>query len=88
DGKLALDATRGLNLHGTAAALLEHVVGDAPYHVAVRGAPGRLPEVTAHSDLTGVALNFPAPFAKPAGTPMPFRFTLQPAAEADGKRLE
>ncbi|NIF42668.1 DUF3971 domain-containing protein, partial [Burkholderia sp. Tr-862] len=63
-------------------------VGDAPYQVAVRGAPGRLPQVSARSDLTGVALNFPAPFAKPAGTPMPFRFTLQPAAEVDGKRLE
>ncbi|MBJ9899853.1 YhdP family phospholipid transporter [Burkholderia cenocepacia] len=88
DGRLALDAARGLNLHGAAAALLEHVVGDAPYKVAVRGAPGRLPDVSAQSDLTGVALNFPAPFAKPAGTPMPFRFTLQPAPQADGKRLE
>ncbi|MGS0896196.1 YhdP family phospholipid transporter [Burkholderia stagnalis] len=88
DGKLALDAARGLNLHGPAAALLEHVVGDAPYTLAVRGAPGRLPDVAARSDLTGVALNFPAPFAKPAGTPMPFRFTLQPAQQADGKRLE
>ncbi|HDR9163484.1 TPA: DUF3971 domain-containing protein [Burkholderia vietnamiensis] len=88
DGKLALDAARGLNLRGTAAALLEHVVGDAPYQVAVRGAPGSLPQITARSDLTGVALNFPAPFAKPAGEPMPFRFTLQPAAPAGGKRIE
>ncbi|MGU7771011.1 YhdP family phospholipid transporter [Burkholderia sp. MR1-5-21] len=88
DGKLALDAARGLKLHGPAAALLEHVVGDAPYRIAVRGAPGSLPNITASSDLTGVALNFPAPFAKPAGTPMPFSFTLQPAAQADGRRLE
>ncbi|PUA78459.1 DUF3971 domain-containing protein [Burkholderia sp. AU29985] len=88
DGRLALDAARGLNLRGAAAALLEHVVGDAPYKVAVRGAPGRLPDVTAHADLTDVALNFPAPFAKPAGTPMPFSFTLQPAPQAGGKRLE
>ncbi|WP_290369979.1 YhdP family phospholipid transporter, partial [Burkholderia vietnamiensis] len=84
----ALDAARGLNLRGTAAALLEHVVGDAPYQVAVRGAPGSLPQITARSDLTGVALNFPAPFAKPAGEPMPFRFTLQPATPAGGKRIE
>ena len=55
--------------------------------VAVRGAPGRLPDISARSDLTGVALNFPAPFAKAAGTPMPFSFTLQPAPQ-DGKRLE
>ncbi|RQS67934.1 DUF3971 domain-containing protein [Burkholderia sp. Bp8963] len=88
DGRLALDAARGLNLHGPAAALLEHVVGDAPYRVAVRGTPGHLPNLTASSDLTGVALNFPAPFAKPAGTPMPFSFTLQPAPQADGRRLE
>ncbi|PCE29201.1 YhdP family phospholipid transporter [Burkholderia ubonensis] len=89
DGRLALDAARGLNLHGPAAALLEHVVGDAPYRIAVRGAPGRLPDVTARSDLTGVALNFPAPFAKPAGTPMPFSFTLQQAAPpTDARRLE
>uniref|UniRef100_UPI00016A6669 YhdP family phospholipid transporter n=1 Tax=Burkholderia ubonensis TaxID=101571 RepID=UPI00016A6669 len=89
DGRLALDAARGLNLHGPAAALLEHVVGDAPYRIAVRGAPGRLPDVTARSDLTGVALNFPAPFAKPAGTPMPFSFTLRPAApQTDARRLE
>ncbi|CAN0618652.1 conserved protein of unknown function [Burkholderia multivorans] len=88
DGRLALDATRGLNLHGTAAALLQRVVGDAPYRIAVRGAPGRLPEITAHSDLTGVALDFPAPFAKPAGAAMPFSFTLKPAAQADGERLE
>ncbi|WP_305888015.1 YhdP family phospholipid transporter, partial [Burkholderia ubonensis] len=50
---------------------------------------GRLPDVTARSDLTGVALNFPAPFAKPAGTPMPFSFTLRPAApQTDARRLE
>ncbi|MBU9354901.1 TIGR02099 family protein [Burkholderia multivorans] len=88
DGKLALDAARGLNLRGAAAALLEHVSGDAPYRIAVRGAPGRLPDIAAQSDLTGVALNFPAPFAKPAGTTMPFRFTLQPAPQTDGTRLE
>ncbi|HDR9844829.1 TPA: DUF3971 domain-containing protein, partial [Burkholderia multivorans] len=82
------DAARGLNLRGAAAALLEHVSGDAPYRIAVRGAPGRLPDIAAQSDLTGVALNFPAPFAKPAGTTMPFRFTLQPAPQTDGTRLE
>lgn len=88
DGRIALDAARGLNLRGPAAALLERVVGDAPYQVAVRGTPGRLPDVTARSDLTGVALNFPAPFAKPAGTAMPFSFTLKPAPQTNGQRLE
>jgi uncharacterized protein YhdP len=46
----------------------------------VRGAKGQLPEVTAHSDLTGLALDFPAPFNKPVGTPMPLRFAVGPSA--------
>lgn len=88
DGRLSLDAARGLNLRGAAAAALERVVGDAPYRLAVRGAKGGLPDITANSDLTGVALEFPAPFAKPAGTPMPFSFVLAPEPQASGKPLE
>jgi hypothetical protein len=36
----------------------------------------------------GRRAELPAPFAKPAGEPMPFRFTLQPATPAGGKRIE
>lgn len=88
DGRIAVDSARGLNLHGPAAALLGRVVGDAPYRLSVRGAKGGLPEITASSDLTGLALDFPAPFTKPAGTPMPFGFTLAPLAPEDGRALE
>ncbi|WP_179401878.1 YhdP family protein [Burkholderia guangdongensis] len=94
DGRIGLDAARGaalggLSLRGPAAALLKRVTGDAPYRLTVRGAKGSLPEIDAHSDLTGVALDFPAPFAKPAGAAMPFSFTLKPAPQASaGQRLE
>ncbi|MEX3628747.1 MAG: AsmA-like C-terminal region-containing protein [Burkholderia sp.] len=88
DGRIAVDSARGLNLHGPAAALLDRVVGDAPYRLSVRGAKGGLPEITASSDLTGLALDFPAPFTKPAGTPMPFGFTLAPLPPENGRALE
>jgi uncharacterized protein YhdP len=79
----------GLKLRGPAAALLKRVTGDAPYRLAVRGTKGALPEITATSDLTGVALELPAPFTKPAGAAMPFSFTLKPAAPQTGaQRLE
>ncbi|MET5020391.1 hypothetical protein AAHH78_35835, partial [Burkholderia pseudomallei] len=78
DGRLSRDAARGLHLRGAAAAALERVGGDAPDRLAVRGAQGGLPDITANADLTGVALEFPAPFAKPAGTPRPFSFVLAP----------
>ncbi|MDE1183378.1 AsmA-like C-terminal region-containing protein [Paraburkholderia sp.] len=82
NGKVAVDAARGLNLHGPAAQVLTRISGTAPYALNVRGAKGRLPEVTANSDLTGLALDFPAPFNKPVGAPMPLHFGLRP--EADG----
>ncbi len=87
DGRIAVDAARGMNLHGPAAALLGRVVGDAPYRLSVRGAKGGLPEVSASSDLSGLALDFPAPFTKPAGSAMPFSFTLHPLAPEAGRTL-
>ncbi|TCK96732.1 uncharacterized protein (TIGR02099 family) [Paraburkholderia sp. BL9I2N2] len=79
-GHIAVDAARGLNLHGPGAQVLTRMSGSAPYALNVRGAKGQLPEVTAHSDLTGLALDFPAPFNKPVGTPMPLRFAVSPSA--------
>ena len=79
-GHIAVDAARGLDLHGPAAQVLTRMSGSAPYALNVRGAKGRLPEVKANSDLTGLALDFPAPFNKPVGTPMPLRFAVSPAA--------
>ncbi|NML30711.1 YhdP family phospholipid transporter [Paraburkholderia antibiotica] len=88
DGHVAVDAARGLDLHGPAAQVLTHMSGSAPYALNVNGAKGRLPEVSADSDLTGLALDFPAPFNKPVGTPMPLHFSVNPSTEADEAGLE
>ncbi|MFT0169883.1 YhdP family protein [Paraburkholderia mimosarum] len=77
-GNVAVDAARGLNLHGMAAAALGRFSGAAPYSLSVAGQRGHLPDVKANADLTGLALDLPAPFGKAAGTPMPLSFELQP----------
>ena len=87
-GHIAVDAARDLNLHGPAAEVLARMSGSAPYALTVRGAKGRLPDVTANSDLTGLALDFPAPFNKPVGTPMPLRFAVRPSAAPGETGLE
>ncbi len=85
-GHVAIDAARGLGLHGPAAAALGVMSGRAPYALNVRGARGRLPDVTASSDLTDLALDLPAPFGKSAGTPMPLRLSFQPGTGDDPKK--
>jgi uncharacterized protein (TIGR02099 family) len=90
-GHIAVDAARGLDLHGPAAQVLAHMSGSAPYALNISGARGSLPEVSANSDLTGLALDFPAPFKKPLGTPMPLHFAVNPATapgEAGLERLD
>ncbi|WP_206999132.1 YhdP family protein [Trinickia mobilis] len=87
-GRVAVDAARDLNLHGTAAELLTHVSGSASYSINVQGAKGRLPDVTATSDLTGLALDLPAPYHKPLGTAMPLSFTFKPLDTGDGADLQ
>jgi uncharacterized protein (TIGR02099 family) len=87
-GHIAVDAARGLNLQGPAAQVLTRMSGSAPYALNVRGAKGQLPEVTANSDLTGLALDFPEPFNKPVGTAMPLRFALNPSPAAGEAGLE
>jgi uncharacterized protein (TIGR02099 family) len=86
-GHIAVDAARGLNLHGPAAQVLTRMSGSAPYQLSVSGAKGQLPDITANSDLSGLALDFPAPFNKPVGTPMPLHFTLGPADATKGVGL-
>jgi uncharacterized protein (TIGR02099 family) len=88
NGHIAVDAARGLDPHGPATQVLSHMNGSAPYALNVHGAKGRLPEVSAHSDLTGLALDFPAPFDKPAGTAMPLRFAVSPSAAPGEAGLE
>ena len=87
-GHISVDAARGLNLHGPAAQVLTRMSGSAPYQLSVTGAKGQLPDITANSDLSDLALDFPAPFNKPAGTPMPLHFALGPTAAANGAGLE
>jgi uncharacterized protein (TIGR02099 family) len=77
-GRIAADSARGWDLEGPAANVLGHVFGTAPYSISVHGRKGTLPAVSATSDLTGLALDLPAPLDKPLGTPMPFSFELQP----------
>ncbi|MEW9583049.1 YhdP family protein [Paraburkholderia sp. DGU8] len=87
-GHIAVDAARGLDLHGPAAQVLARMSGSAPYALNVQGAKGRLPEVSANSDLTGLALDFPAPFHKQAGTPMPLHFAVNPSGTPGEVGLE
>jgi uncharacterized protein (TIGR02099 family) len=87
-GHIAVDAARGLNLHGPAAQILTRMSGSAPYQLSVNGAKGHLPDITANSDLSDLALDFPAPFNKPAGTPMPLHFALGSASAANEPGLE
>jgi len=88
NGHIAVDAARGLNLHGPAAQVLTHMSGSAPYALNVRGAKGQLPEVSANSDLTGLALDFPTPFNKPVGAAMPLRFAVNPSPAPGEAGLE
>jgi uncharacterized protein (TIGR02099 family) len=85
-GRIAADSARALDLQGPVQKLLGHVFGDAPYSVSLRGVKGALPTVSASSDLSGLALDLPAPLGKPLGTPMPFSFELKPLRPEEGER--
>ncbi|MGN6083132.1 YhdP family protein [Trinickia sp.] len=77
-GRIAADSARQLDLEGPAAKALGRLYGAAPYSVSVRGKKGTWPTISATSDLTGLALDLPAPLGKPLGAPMPFSFELRP----------
>jgi uncharacterized protein (TIGR02099 family) len=84
-GRIGADAAQSLNLRNQAqtVALLKHLSGTAPYDLRVRGVKNALPRVEANSDLTGLGLDFPAPFNKAQGAPMPFTFTFAPVAGSE-----
>jgi uncharacterized protein (TIGR02099 family) len=82
-GRVAADSARRLDLEGPAAKVLGHLSGDAPYAIRVRGKKGGWPTISATSDLTGLALDLPAPLGKPLGTPMPFSLELRPLASSE-----
>ncbi|WP_206951215.1 YhdP family phospholipid transporter [Trinickia acidisoli] len=83
-GRIAADSARQLDLDGPAAKILGHVFGAAPYSISVRGKKGALPTVSATSDLTGLALDLPAPLGKSLGTPMPLSFEFKPLGAGEG----
>ncbi|SAL75851.1 YhdP family phospholipid transporter [Caballeronia telluris] len=87
NGRIGTDAAQGLNMRISpqVAQVLRHVSGTAPYRMQVRGMKSALPRIEASSDLTGLGLDFPAPFAKPQGTPMPFALSFAPAAGEAGR---
>lgn len=88
NGRIGADAAKGLNVHISPqiTQVLKHVSGTAPYEMHVRGMKNALPRIEATSDLTGLGLDFPAPFAKPQGTPMPLAVSFAPAADGPAGR--
>lgn len=83
NGRIGADAAQGLKIRNPelVARALKHVSGTAPYDIRVRGVKSGLPEIEAKSDLTGLGLDFPAPFHKQEGAPMPLSFTFAPVAD-------
>ncbi|WP_338860645.1 YhdP family protein [Mycetohabitans rhizoxinica] len=82
-GHLLADAARTAVPPGPLATLLTRMSGGAPYSVAVRTRKNELPDISATSDLSGLALQLPAPFTKPTGVPMPFSLRLRPATAGE-----
>lgn len=92
DGSLAADGAVSVVAHGTAsaeglrqlpgladaAALLR---GQADWHGTLSAGDGRI-DVLLQSNLVGMALELPAPLAKPAAGALPLRLRLSPLAEA------
>ncbi|PMS23138.1 DUF3971 domain-containing protein [Trinickia dabaoshanensis] len=83
-GRIAADSARQLDLEGPAAKVLAHLYGAAPYSIALRGNREGLPTVSATSDLSGLALDLPAPLGKALGTPMPFSLEVKPLESGEG----
>lgn len=82
-GHILADAARTIAPAGPLATLLARMSGSAPYSVAVRTRKNELPDITAGFELSGLVLDLPAPFAKPANVPMPFAFRLKAASAGE-----
>ncbi|BAN22148.1 putative membrane protein [Caballeronia insecticola] len=80
NGRIGADAAERFNARMTPQVVqfMKRIKGAAPYELHVRGEKNALPNVRASSDLSGLAIDLPAPFGKAQGTPMPFSFTFQP----------
>ncbi|WP_226810021.1 YhdP family protein [Candidatus Vallotia lariciata] len=78
-GHLCTNAVKAAVLPGPLATLLTRISGFAPYSIAIHTRKNELPNISATSDLSELALQLPAPFTKQAGVPMPFSLSLKPA---------
>lgn len=91
DGTVRVTAAGTANARGIAEALAgagltplaRRFDGNASYQ-AVIGVRERQPVVSFTADLAGMAVDLPAPLAKPAGQPAPLRFELRPLAGRAG----
>jgi uncharacterized protein (TIGR02099 family) len=77
-GQLSAARARELDQNSVAGRLLGHLSGEAPFSLDIRGNKSGVPQIAARSDLTGLALDLPAPLGKSSGTPMPFSLTVEP----------
>ncbi len=79
NGQLSAQALQKVSHDGPLAALARHLNGTADYQINIQAPKNAAAQITATSDLTGLSLGLPAPFAKDASTPMPLRLALKPA---------
>lgn len=80
-GRVSADALQQATAPGVAASLARHASGSTAYSVVVAMQNGA-PEVTATSNLQGLALSFPAPLAKSADSAMALRINARRVAGA------
>lgn len=91
DGTVRVTAAGTANSRGIAEALAgaglsplaRRFDGNASYQ-AIIGVRERQPVISFTADLAGMAVDLPAPLAKPAGQPAPLRFELRPLAGRAG----
>ncbi|MBI2725747.1 MAG: TIGR02099 family protein [Polaromonas sp.] len=72
-GNLTAEGLRQAKDMGLVSRLAQHATGGAAYTATIGFRRG-VPEVMVTSNLQGLAVNLPAPFAKPAETILPLRF--------------
>ncbi|WP_293188336.1 YhdP family protein [Ottowia sp.] len=82
-GTATAEGLRQMTDWGPVAAIARQAGGSAAYE-AVIGFRGSAPDVVVTSDLRGLAVDLPAPLAKPAEAAWPLRFELRPQPASGG----
>jgi len=77
-GRLNAAVLRGELSQDTLGRLAGKLSGTAAYSVSFRAAHPGLPEITGNADLSGLAIDLPAPLGKAQGAEMPLRFEIRP----------